>query len=210
MIYLDPPFYTQRKQKLSNSEGKQYEFSDIWKSRQEYLNYMRERLIEMKRILKTTGNLFLHCDSSASHYLRVILDEVFGEENFRSEIIWTYKRWSNSKKGLLPAHQTIFWYSKSNKFKFNVQYNDYSPTTNLDQILQERQRNSSGKTVYKKDDNGEIVHAKEKKGVPMSDVWEIFPSIRTFSNGLALHIRWPKYWSFSFSTTPFRIDFLSD
>lgn len=173
MIYLDPPFYTQRKQKLSNSEGKQYEFSDIWKSRQEYLNYMRERLIEMKRILKTTGNLFLHCDSSASHYLRVILDEVFGEENFRSEIIWTYKRWSNSKKGLLPAHQTIFWYSKSNKFKFNVQYNDYSPTTNLDQILQERQRNSSGKTVYKKDDNGEIVHAKEKKGVPMSDVWEI-------------------------------------
>ena len=173
MIYLDPPFYTQRNQVLSNSKGKKYEFSDVWNSRDEYLEYMKERIVEMKRVLKSSGNLFLHCDTSASHYLRVLLDDLFGENNFRSEIIWSYKRWSNSKKGLLPAHQTILYYSKTGKYKFNTFYGDYSSTTNLDQILQERERNSKGKAVYKRDTSGEVVWAKEKKGVPLSDVWEI-------------------------------------
>lgn len=173
MIYLDPPFYSQKKQTLSDSNGKKYEFSDVWNSRQDYLEYMRIRLIEMKRVLKDTGNIFLHCDTSAGHYLRVLLDEIFGENNFRSEIIWTYKRWSNSKKGLLPNHQTIYYYSKSEHYKFNTLYTAYSPTTNIDQILQERERNADGKTIYKRDKNGEIVASKEKKGVPISDVWDI-------------------------------------
>lgn len=173
MIYLDPPFYSQKKQTLSDSNGKKYEFSDVWNSRQDYLEYMRIRLIEMKRVLKDTGNIFLHCDTSAGHYLRVLLDEIFGENNFRSEIIWTYKRWSNSKKGLLPNHQTIYYYSKSEHYKFNTLYTAYSPTTNIDQILQERERNADGKTIYKRDKNGEIVASKEKKGVPVSDVWDI-------------------------------------
>ncbi len=173
MIYLDPPFYTQRKQSLSDSKGKKYEFSDVWGSRQEYLEYLRVRLVEMKRVLKDTGNIFLHCDTSAGHHLRVLLDEIFGERNFRSEIIWSYKRWSNSKRGLLPNHQTIYYYSKSEKYKFNTLYGAYSPTTNIDQILQERERNAEGKAVYKRDKNGEVVAAKEKKGVPTSDVWDI-------------------------------------
>ena len=173
MIYLDPPFYSQKKQTLSDSNGKKYEFSDVWNSRQDYLEYMRIRLIEMKRVLKDTGNIFLHCDTSAGHYLRVLLDEIFGEKNFRSEIIWAYKRWSNSKKGLLPNHQTIYYYSKSEHYKFNTLYTAYSPTTNIDQILQERERNADGKTIYKRDKNGEIVASKEKKGVPVSDVWDI-------------------------------------
>lgn len=173
MIYLDPPFYTQRKQSLRSSDGKKYEFSDIWGSRNEYLEYMRERLTEMKRVLKNTGNIFLHCDTSAGHYLRVLLDDIFGENNFRSEIIWSYKRWSNSKKGLLPAHQTVLYYSKTREYKFNTLYGEYSPTTNLDQILQERERDSNGKAIYKRDDKGEIISSKEKKGVPISDVWEI-------------------------------------
>lgn len=173
LIYLDPPFFTQKKQKLSNAVGKYYEFVDSWESRESYLDYMRIRLIEMKRILKDTGNLFLHCDTSASHYLRVVLDDVFGEKNFRSEIIWTYKRWSNSQKGLIPNHQTIFYYSKSNLYKFNTLYCNYSATTNIDQILQERERNELGKAVYKRDKDGNVITAKEKKGVPMSDVWYI-------------------------------------
>lgn len=173
MIYLDPPFYTQKKRSLSDASGKKYEFSDVWNSKQEYLAYLRVRLLEMKRVLKDTGNIFLHCDTSAGHYLRVLLDEVFGEGNFRSEIIWAYKRWSNSKRGLLPNHQTIYYYSKSKNYKFNMFYGTYSPTTNLDQILQERERNADGKAVYKRDEKGEIVVAKEKKGVPISDVWNI-------------------------------------
>lgn len=173
MIYLDPPFYTQKKQQSSNSNGMIYEFEDCWESRETYNDYMEKRLIEMKRVLKKEGSIFLHCDSSASHYLRIILDKIFGEKNFRSEIIWSYKRWSNSKKVLIPNHQTIFFYTKSNKYKFNTIYTEYSATTNIDQILQERERNSKGKAAYKKDVNGEIVPAKEKKGVPLSDVWQI-------------------------------------
>lgn len=173
MIYLDPPFYTQSKQILCDANGKQYEFSDVWQSRGEYLAYMRVRLLEMRRVLKPSGNIFLHCDTSASHYLRVLLDDIFGENNFRSEIIWSYKRWSNSRKGLLPAHQTILFYSKTAQYKFRTLYGEYSPTTNIDQILQERERNEAGKVSYRRDQEGNIICSKEKKGVPISDVWEI-------------------------------------
>lgn len=173
MIYLDPPFFTQKKQSLSDRNGNIYEFSDRWDSIDDYIEYMRVRILEMKRVLKSNGSLFLHCDTSASHYLRILLDDIFGRENFRSEIIWSYKRWSNSKKGLLPAHQTIFYYSKTSVYKFYPIYGDYSATTNLDQILQERERGKNGKAVYKRDSNGQIIASKEKKGVPMSDVWEI-------------------------------------
>ena len=127
----------------------------------------------MKKVLKNTGSIFLHCDDKASHYLRQLLDEVFGNTNFNNEIIWHYKRWSNSKKGLLKGHQSIFWYSKTKNFKFNIKYVDYSATTNLDQILQERIRNKNGKVEYKKEKNGKITYCNEKKGVPLSDVWEI-------------------------------------
>lgn len=173
MVYLDPPFFSQKIQCMKDSHGNEYRFSDIWNTKSEYLEYMRIRIKEIHRVLKRTGSIFLHCDDYASHYLRMILDDEFGEANFRSEIIWTYKRWSNAKKGLLPGHQTIFFYSKTNEFKFNTIYKEYSPTTNIDQILQERARNNEGKTSYKYDTKGNIVMAKEKKGVPMSDVWEI-------------------------------------
>lgn len=173
MVYLDPPFFSQKLQCMRDSNGTEYRFSDIWDTRGEYLEYMRVRIKEIKRVLKKTGSVFLHCDDSASHYLRMILDDEFGENNFRSEIIWTYKRWSNAKKGLLPGHQTIFFYSKTQDFKFHTIYKEYSPTTNIDQILQERERNRAGKSSYKYDKQGNVIIAKEKKGVPMSDVWEI-------------------------------------
>ena len=173
MVYLDPPFFSQKRHTLSDRQGKTYEFSDVWESRKDYLLFLKVRLQEMKRVLKATGTLFLHCDSSASHYLRVVLDEVFGEENFRSEIIWTYKRWSNAKRGLLDAHQTIFFYSKGSGFKFNTFYGDYSPATNVDQILQQRERDDDGKVRYKRDVSGRVVGSGEKKGVPLSDVWDI-------------------------------------
>ncbi len=173
MVYLDPPFFTQKKHTLTDVEGKEYSFDDKWDSMQDYINYLKIRLIEAKRLLKNTGTLFLHCDNTASHYIKIMLDEVFGINNFRSEIIWTYKRWSNAKNGLLNAHQTIFFYSKSKDFQFNKIFTDYSVTTNIDQILQDRIRNNNGKTIYKKDDNGDIVFTNEKKGVPLSDVWDI-------------------------------------
>ena len=173
MVYLDPPFYTQTIQRLKDKSGNEYSFDDKWESMDEYMNYLELRLKEIRRVMKSNANVFVHCDRTASHYIRLLLDKIFGADNFRNEIIWSYKRWSNSKKGLLEAHQNIYNYSKTNIFKFNKIYTDYSVTTNVDQILQDRMRNNLGKTVYKTDDNGQIMFENEKKGVPLSDVWEI-------------------------------------
>lgn len=174
MVYLDPPFYTQRKHILAARSGNQsYSFEDRWLSMLEYASYMHERLSEIRRVLKQTGSVFFHCDRTASHIARLLLDDVFGSRNFQSEIIWSYKRWSNSARKLLPAHQTILFYSKGNDFKFNAIFTEYSPTTNLDQILQKRSRDSRNKSVYALDENGDVQYGGSKRGVPLSDVWEI-------------------------------------
>jgi site-specific DNA-methyltransferase (adenine-specific) len=174
LIYFDPPFFTQRKHSLMNKDNsKTYEFDDKYNSIEAYLELIENVLQDSKRVLKNTGSVFLHCDKTASHNIRVVMDKVFGRENFQSEIIWSYKRWSNAKKGLLNVHQVIFFYSKTQDFKFNTLYTDYSATTNLDQILQDRERDENGKSVYKKDEDGNVILGKEKKGVPLSDVWEI-------------------------------------
>jgi site-specific DNA-methyltransferase (adenine-specific) len=174
VVYFDPPFFTQKKHILtSRDNSKTYQFDDKYDSLNDYLTLIEETLIQSKRILKDTGSVFLHCDKTASHQIRSVLDKIFGSEHFQSEIVWAYKRWSNSKKGLLNAHQIIFFYSKTADFKFNTLYTDYSATTNLDQILQDRERNENGKSIYKRDVQGNIIIGKEKKGVPLSDVWEI-------------------------------------
>ncbi len=174
LIYLDPPFFTQKKQsQKTRDNSKEYTFDDSWESIESYRNYIEERLIECSRVLKKTGSIFLHCDRSASHHLRIALDNVFGANNFQSEIIWTYKRWSNAKKGLLNSHQVIYFYSKTADFKFNHIFEDYSPTTNIDQIFQKRMRDVNGKTKYKPNAVGGYELIQDKKGVPLSDVWDI-------------------------------------
>jgi len=174
LVYLDPPFFTQKTHSLSpRDNGAEYSFEDRWDTLDDYLAFMREVLQACRRALKETGSIFLHCDRSAAHYLRLLLDQVFGAENFQSEIIWAYRRWSSARKGLLNAHQTIYFYSKTADFKFNTIYTDYSPTTNVDQILQARARNGQGKAAYLRDEAGEVVIGKEKQGVPLADVWNI-------------------------------------
>lgn len=174
LVYFDPPFFSQKSHTLSNKGAeKVFSFDDCWDSLDSYLDLIRDVLFESKRVLRDTGSVFLHCDRYASHHIRVLMDEVFGVENFQSEIIWAYKRWSNSKKGLLNAHQSIYFYSKTPDFKFNRAFTSYSATTNVDQILQARERDKNGKAVYKRDSDGNVVLGKEKKGVPLSDVWEI-------------------------------------
>jgi len=174
LVYLDPPFFTQKVQKSKTRDNTQeYCFSDTWANIEEYKTFLRLRIEQCRKVLRGTGSIFVHCDSSASHHIRLILDEIFGSENFKSEIIWVYKRWSNAKRGLLNAHQTLYFYSKSDTFKFNVIHTGYSPTTNIDQILQQRERDKHGKSAYKKDYHGRAVLGKEKCGVPLSNVWEI-------------------------------------
>jgi len=85
-----------------------------------YLTYMAQRIIEMHRVLKDTGSLYLHCDPTASHYLKILLDEIFGKHNFRNEIIWHYgQRTAFHKRHFSRKHDIILFYSKSNKAFFD-------------------------------------------------------------------------------------------
>ena len=174
LVYVDPPFFTQKSHSLvTRDRATKFEFSDEWKSRTEYIEFLRVRVQEFRRVLKATGSLFFQCDTNASHHIRCLLDEVFGEAMFRSEIIWHYRRWSNSQRSPMPSHQTIFFHSKTDDYQYHQLFDDYSPSTNVDQILQRRQRDEHGKSVYARDGDGKVVSDGHKKGVPIADVWDI-------------------------------------
>jgi len=173
LIYLDPPFFTQKTHSLKSKNLEEYQFEDKWEDIQDYVTFLRLRLHEMKRVMRDDASIYFHCDRHASHYIRVLLDEVFGYGHFMSEIIWTYRRWSNAQKNLLPSHQTIYWYRKSTEYQFYPEFQSYSQTTNLDQIFQRRKRNEFGKTKYDVNEDGTVIINGPKKGVPLSDVWEI-------------------------------------
>jgi len=86
-----------------------------------YLTYMSQRIIEMYRVLKETGSLYLHCDSTASHYLKILLDFVFGKNNFRNEILWCYTGPGSPRmRQFNRKSDAIFWYSKGNQWTFNL------------------------------------------------------------------------------------------
>ena len=174
LIYLDPPFFKQEELKQYCEDTKTvYYFNDKWESLEVYLDFIKDILIKCKLKLSTHGLIFLHCDTSASHHLRVLMDTIFDQKFFVNEIIWAYKRWSNSASRLLESHQNIFVYSKSKDYKFNRIMTEYSPTTNVDQILQSRTRDKNGIVKYKRDGDNNIVSAGEKQGVALRDVWEI-------------------------------------
>ena len=84
-----------------------------------YLMAMGIRLIEMQRILKPTGSIYLHCDPTASHYLKLVMDDVFGRSNFRNEVVWCYKSGGATSKYFAKKHDVILFYSKSSAYKFN-------------------------------------------------------------------------------------------
>lgn len=85
-----------------------------------YLSYMAERLIEIRRTLKNTGSIYLHCDPTASHYLKVVMDAIFGSANFRNEIVWCYTGpGSPAMRQFNRKHDTLFWYSIGEKWAFN-------------------------------------------------------------------------------------------
>jgi site-specific DNA-methyltransferase (adenine-specific) len=91
-----------------------------------YLSMMSIRLVAMKRILRNTGSLYLHCDPTAAHYLKLILDMIFGPENFRSEITWKRTTAHNSAKRYGPVHDTIFYYAKNaDRLVWNQQHQPY-------------------------------------------------------------------------------------
>ena len=90
------------------------------KAMMSYLSYMAQRIAQMHRILKSSGSLYLHCNPAASHYLKILLDYIFGVKNFRNEIVWCYRTGGASKKTFGRKHDLIYFYTKSNKYSFNI------------------------------------------------------------------------------------------
>lgn len=112
LIYCDILFNT----------GKEFkDYSDKLGTHEEAIEWYRPRLVEMKRVLKDTGSIYLQCDWRLVHYLKVEMDKIFGVENFRNEIIWSYRTSGGAKNKFNSQHDTILFYSKTNKYTFNQQ-----------------------------------------------------------------------------------------
>ena len=94
-----------------------------------YLIYMAIRILEMHRILKETGSIYLHCDPTASHYLKLLMDSIFGKENFRNEIVWSYRRWPSKHENFQRMHDVILRYSKSDSATWNQLFEPLAPST---------------------------------------------------------------------------------
>lgn len=121
LIYLDPPFFSNRNYEVIwGDEAEVRSFEDRWEGGiNVYVNWMHERVMEMHRILKPTGSIYLHCDWHAGHYLKAMMDDVFGVNQFRNEVIWYYKTGGMSKRWFGRKHDTIFWYTKTDQYHFN-------------------------------------------------------------------------------------------
>ncbi len=134
LIYIDPPYLSEidysSKLNLSDHKIQRSAFQDKWpRGIDSYLDMLYPRLKIMHRLLSPRGSIFVHLDWHVSHYVRLLLDEIFGNDNLVNEIIWCYTGGTGSKKHFHRKHDTIFWYSKSTAYIFNPQYRPYSRQT---------------------------------------------------------------------------------
>jgi len=115
LIYIDPPFFSGRQYNvIFGDQNELRSFSDIWEGGMPgYLIWLNARLYEMKRLLKKTGSIYVHCDWHASHYIKVEMDKIFGYDNFRNEVIWWYSWGYHTPKYWNRKHDTILVYAKN-------------------------------------------------------------------------------------------------
>ena len=120
LIYIDPPFFSGRQYNvIYGDQNELRSFSDMWEEGMPgYLIWLNVRLFEMKRLLKRTGSILIHCDWHASHYIKVEMDKIFGYANFVNEIVWTYGLGGSSKRTFSKKHDIILFYSKSDDYMF--------------------------------------------------------------------------------------------
>jgi DNA modification methylase len=114
LIYIDPPFFSGRQYNIIfGDQNEVRSFTDIWEGGMPgYLIWLNARLYEMKRLLKKTGSIYVHCDWHASHYIKVEMDKIFGYENFLNEVVWCYGLGGSSNRYWSRKHDVILWYSK--------------------------------------------------------------------------------------------------
>ena len=131
MVYIDPPFFSKANYDATiripagGEKGdkelsiKHLAYEDVWeRGLNQYLTMLTSRLFFIRELLAENGTLWVHLDWHASHYVRVLLDEIFGADHFVNEIIWTYKSGGSSKRHFARKHDTILVYSKSDNYDF--------------------------------------------------------------------------------------------
>ena len=149
LVYIDPPFasgadyakkvYIRRNQKVAEAiaQGEQnldieelqsFEekmYGDVW-DKEKYLSWMYENLMAIKSVMSESASIYVHLDYHISHYVKILLDEIFGEDNFRNEIIWKRSTAHSDSSGFANLHDSIFYYTKAEYYTFNPQYVPYS------------------------------------------------------------------------------------
>jgi len=129
LIYIDPPFNSNRNYEVFWGETKEKRaFEDRHASTQAYIDFMRPRCVELHRVLKKTGSFYYHCDWHASHYVKIMLDQIFGENQFQNEILWKRQSAHSDATTKFPViTDSIFLYTKTGKYSFNVQFTEHDP-----------------------------------------------------------------------------------
>lgn len=192
LVYIDPPFasgadyakkiYVRRnplvqkvineaEQQLDNSDMQEFEekmYGDIW-DKEHYLNWMYENLMAIKSVMSDTASIYVHLDYHIGHYVKILMDEIFGEENFRNEIVWYYTNkmtGSPSPHDFVCEHDTIFRYSKTD------QYHSLIKEEREDAVKQSKRIKVDGKNMRARDEDGNIIYeiSTEKN---IKDVWQI-------------------------------------
>ncbi len=128
LIYIDPPFFSGRNYNIIFGDKNEIRsFSDIWEGGMPgYLIWLNTRLYEMKRLLKSTGSIYVHLDWHASHYVKCELDKIFGYDNFITEIVWQRVSIHGDARRFANIHDIIFLYSNSKQPKHNPQYSEHT------------------------------------------------------------------------------------
>lgn len=128
LIYIDPPFNSNRNYEVFWGETKEKRaFEDRHESTKAYIDFMRPRCVELARVLKKTGSFYYHCDWHASHYVKVMLDQIIGENNFQNEIVWQRSGTHNDAKRWPILCDSLMFYTGSKKFAWNPQFTPQSP-----------------------------------------------------------------------------------
>jgi len=198
LVYIDPPFasgadYAKKvflrpnpkiaqaiqaaETELNNQDLKAFEekmYGDIWQ-KEDYLNWLFENLMAIKSILSDTGSIFLHLDWHISHYAKILMDEVFGEENLVNEIIWWYPSGSDPSKNFNRKHDNIFWYTKNKDSDYTFNFNDVAIPYNDAQTARfsEWDKEKQNWFYWNKNPRGERVKTFKKLGIGEYDVWNI-------------------------------------
>ncbi len=194
LIYIDPPFATGGDFNFkiyigddsTSNQSKRWinkkSYSDTWKEGLDsYLNFIFERLLLMKELLAKNGSIYVHLDWHVSHYIKIIMDEIFGSETFRNEIIWAYPAASvRTRRFYIRSFDVILFYSKSNDYIFNDDpeiYMEYS-----DRVKNALKKDDKGIYYYRGGShNGKKLSRKvyvTQKGIFPRDVWSDIPYIR--------------------------------